>query len=232
MEPIQTPHGYVVFAANGQILYADAVARRLTLGDDGLTLTNGGLRARTARETAEVGRLLRIARPGPAGQLRRGGRMTIARGSRPPVTLLTLPLSSHWLSDVFQGCTLMLIIDGERIARLCDRALQDLYGLTPAEAALAVRIPGSRGLQKLADELKLSLSTVRTHLQRAFEKTGTHRQAELVQLLSELQFIGLLPQPSQPGTLRPREGGHPDGLAICGARCALSRARTEDGAVY
>jgi DNA-binding CsgD family transcriptional regulator len=199
MEPIQTPHGCVVFAASGKVLHANAVARRMTLRSDGLVLSGDELRARTPRETAAIQRLLRMARPGRGGELRRGGRITVARPSRPAVTLQTLPLSSHWLSDAFPGCTLMLIIDGERMARLCDRALQDLYGLTPAEAALAVRIPGSRGLQKLANEMELSLSTVRTHLQRAFEKTGTHRQAELVQLLSELQFIGeLLRLPSRP----------------------------------
>ena len=79
--------------------------------------------------------------------------------------------------------------DGERTARSCHRALQELFGLTPAEASLAARIPGSRGLQALSDDLGLSLSTVRTHLQRVFEKTGTHRQAELVQLLSELSLM-------------------------------------------
>ena len=42
------------------------------------------------------------------------------------------------------------------------------------------------GLQSVADELRVTLSTARTHLQSVFEKTGTHRQAELVRLLIEL----------------------------------------------
>jgi DNA-binding CsgD family transcriptional regulator len=33
----------------------------------------------------------------------------------------------------------------------------------------------------------VTLSTARTHLQSVFEKTGTHRQAELVRLLIELE---------------------------------------------
>jgi DNA-binding CsgD family transcriptional regulator len=37
----------------------------------------------------------------------------------------------------------------------------------------------------------LRVSTVRTHLQRVFDKTGTHRQAELVQLIAELDGIAI-----------------------------------------
>ena len=39
------------------------------------------------------------------------------------------------------------------------------------------------GLRPIAEELAVSVSTVRIHLQRVFEKTGTHRQAALVRLL-------------------------------------------------
>jgi DNA-binding CsgD family transcriptional regulator len=39
----------------------------------------------------------------------------------------------------------------------------------------------------VADKLCVGLSTVRVHLQRAFEKTQTHRQAELAKLLVELE---------------------------------------------
>lgn len=37
--------------------------------------------------------------------------------------------------------------------------------------------------KQISDELSVSLATVRTHLQHVFDKTETHRQAELVRLL-------------------------------------------------
>jgi DNA-binding CsgD family transcriptional regulator len=80
-----------------------------------------------------------------------------------------------------------LIIDHSREAHLPPTALRDLYNLTPAEAAVALRVLHGHGLQAVANELRVTLSTVRVHLQRAFEKTGTHRQAELVRLLIELE---------------------------------------------
>nr|WP_324683339.1 LuxR C-terminal-related transcriptional regulator [Mycobacterium sp. 94-17] len=35
----------------------------------------------------------------------------------------------------------------------------------------------------MAESAAVSITTVRTHIQRIFRKTGTHRQAELVRLL-------------------------------------------------
>jgi DNA-binding CsgD family transcriptional regulator len=48
------------------------------------------------------------------------------------------------------------------------------------------------GLQSVAERMRVSLSTVRAHLQHVFEKTGTRRQAELARLLLSLE-TGLLP---------------------------------------
>jgi DNA-binding CsgD family transcriptional regulator len=59
--------------------------------------------------------------------------------------------------------------------------------LTPAEEKVALRVLCGHGLQYAADELHVGTSTVRVHLQRVFEKTGTHRQAELVRLLNEIE---------------------------------------------
>lgn len=61
--------------------------------------------------------------------------------------------------------------------------LPHLYGLTPAESALAGRLVSGEDLSGAADVLGVSMNTARTHLKRIFQKTGTRRQAELVRLL-------------------------------------------------
>jgi DNA-binding CsgD family transcriptional regulator len=65
--------------------------------------------------------------------------------------------------------------------------LRDDFGLTRAEAAVAVEILETDGLQAVADRLDISLATARTHLAHLFDKTGTHRQAELVRLVLQSQ---------------------------------------------
>lgn len=64
--------------------------------------------------------------------------------------------------------------------------LQRLYGLTKSEAQVALLVMRGEGLSPIAEKLSVSLTTVRTHLRHVFEKTGIHRQAELVRLLATL----------------------------------------------
>jgi DNA-binding NarL/FixJ family response regulator len=61
--------------------------------------------------------------------------------------------------------------------------LRRLYGLTTAEAAVAIRLIQGDGIKPIAESMCLSAGTVRTHVQHIFDKTGTHRQAELVRTL-------------------------------------------------
>jgi DNA-binding CsgD family transcriptional regulator len=65
--------------------------------------------------------------------------------------------------------------------------LSEGFGLTPAEATVAVEILKADGLQMAARRLRISLATAHTHLAHIFDKTGAHRQSELVRLLLQSQ---------------------------------------------
>lgn len=78
---------------------------------------------------------------------------------------------------------MIVIVDPELEAVPELDALRRLYGLTKTEAEVAIRTVDGKGVVPIADELAMSLATVRTHLQHVFDKTDTHRQAELVRLL-------------------------------------------------
>ena len=58
--------------------------------------------------------------------------------------------------------------------------LKDRFNLTPAEARLVVRLIAGESLRPCAKALGIKYETVRTHLKSVFQKTRTHRQAELV----------------------------------------------------
>jgi DNA-binding CsgD family transcriptional regulator len=58
------------------------------------------------------------------------------------------------------------------------------YKLTPAELRVLMAIVEIGGVPEVAPVLGISESTVKTHLQRVFEKTGTSRQADLVKLVA------------------------------------------------
>jgi DNA-binding CsgD family transcriptional regulator len=54
------------------------------------------------------------------------------------------------------------------------------FGLTPAEARLAVHLVTGKSLRSAAAKLGISYETARSQLKNIFNKTGTGRQAELV----------------------------------------------------
>ena len=67
------------------------------------------------------------------------------------------------------------LMPGEAFARL--------YQLTGGELRVLLALAQGLGAKEAADMLGIGEPTVRTHLQRMFSKTGTSRQAELLQLL-------------------------------------------------
>jgi DNA-binding CsgD family transcriptional regulator len=60
----------------------------------------------------------------------------------------------------------------------------NLYKLTPAELRVLMAIIQIGGVPEVAPVLGIAETTVKTHLQRVFEKTATNRQADLVKLVA------------------------------------------------
>jgi DNA-binding CsgD family transcriptional regulator len=72
----------------------------------------------------------------------------------------------------------------DRAAGFPDNIPQRAYGLTPAEARLALALFEGRSLGEFAEGNRVSRETVRSQMKSIFLKTGTRRQAELVSLLA------------------------------------------------
>ena len=58
-----------------------------------------------------------------------------------------------------------------------------IFGLTPAQAKLALHLVAGETLRSAAVKLSISYETARTCLKKIFRKTGTCRQAELVLII-------------------------------------------------
>ena len=61
--------------------------------------------------------------------------------------------------------------------------LRELFDLSPAEAQLVVGLTEGKSLRDIADLNGVSISTVRTLLQRAATKTETNSQRDLLRLV-------------------------------------------------
>lgn len=64
--------------------------------------------------------------------------------------------------------------------------LRESYGLTAAEASVAVCLAGGLSTNEIAERRQVSRGTVRSQLKQIFVKLGVRRQAEVVRLLSRL----------------------------------------------
>ena len=85
--------------------------------------------------------------------------------------------------------SVLLLIDLNESPGPNERALQELLGLTAAEARLAVGIGSGKSLKEVAADQQIRDETARTHLKRILHKTHTHRQGELVAVLTRLAMI-------------------------------------------
>src|SRR5262249_37015403 len=83
-----------------------------------------------------------------------------------------------------QPSAIVFACDPERSSPMRSTYLQELYGLTAAEAAVAVETSRGEGMHAVSAAMGVSVTTAKTHLCRVFEKTGTRRQAELVRLMT------------------------------------------------
>jgi DNA-binding CsgD family transcriptional regulator len=67
--------------------------------------------------------------------------------------------------------------------------LRALYGLTAAEIRVACALTTCQSITEIARAQDIAPNTARTHLKRLFQKTGSHRQSELVIMLLTVPVV-------------------------------------------
>jgi DNA-binding CsgD family transcriptional regulator/PAS domain-containing protein len=179
-------HGIVLIAADSRVAYLNAAAERILNRCDGLRLRAGNIEATGAGDDAQLQRGIAGALSAQPCGSRTGSALTCTRSSgKRSYVVHVLPVAPSE-RDATRARALVVISDPEQNPEPPALLLRRLYGLTKAEAEVAVRVLRGVGLSPIAEELALSIATIKTHLQRVFEKTDTHRQAELIRLLLDI----------------------------------------------
>lgn len=143
-----------------------------------LRLNRTALDARFAEALAQLqaGEEIKSARSIPAP----------AHDGAPPLVIHLLPIWKQG-RDVFGAADLLLIVTPlNRQLLLPIDLLRGLFDLTPAESTLTRNILAGDTLEAVAQKSGLAINTLRKRLKSVFAKTGAHRQADLVALLSGL----------------------------------------------
>jgi DNA-binding CsgD family transcriptional regulator len=174
-------HGIVIVGTSG-VVHLNSAAQRILTSGDGFCIRSGSLVATHTSTNTE----LQGSIAGACTELRNGSRGGVSfacgrpSGKRPYVVHV-LPVANAEHPSVARA--LVMIIDPEQDVEPPKTLMRRLFGLTNAEAEVALRVVRGDGLKPISEDLALSTTTIKTHLHHIFDKTDTHRQAELVRLL-------------------------------------------------
>jgi DNA-binding CsgD family transcriptional regulator len=170
------------------VINLNSAAEGILRAEDGLHLRSGRIAATSMHTQRKLYCALRCALSDAGSNIRSGRSFVCARPSgKRPYVIHMLPVHHSGTDETVREATaLVLIIDPEHEPEPAAALLRRLHGLTNTEAQVALRIVRGADLKQISEELSVSVTTVRTHLQHVFDKTGTHRQAELVRTLLTL----------------------------------------------
>ena len=174
--------GGIVLSTSGRVLALNEGARRI-LGQM-FGLTEPALEELTGSGRDVVKKLLSRGRS--RIQLDSENWILIEREDQRPLIMNALPLS---VQSEDGPHTVLVLIDLDTHPLPTHTALERIFGLTPAEARLAILLARGATTTEVAATQGGSVATVRTQLASIFGKTHTRRQAELVILLARLSAL-------------------------------------------
>jgi DNA-binding CsgD family transcriptional regulator len=112
--------------------------------------------------------------------------IVIRRDRKGPVVVRVLPIHGAARTPFLGARAMLTIAVIEPKSGPGAALLSKAFGLTPAEAKLASIVSEGTSPERAAEQLGISRETARSQLKAVFAKTATHRQSELVALLSRL----------------------------------------------
>lgn len=176
--------GLALVGADGSLALINDTLREMLVRGDGLRAVEGrfelddpaarrawlealeGLSSDRAAESISIER--------PSGEASYAATVSLLAGT----TLEASPLAAS------RPLALVLITGPRRESEVARALLRGLYGLTPTETRVLMRLLEGDTQKAIAEQLSVSINTVKTHFKGLFRKTRTRRQAELVALVA------------------------------------------------
>jgi DNA-binding CsgD family transcriptional regulator len=185
--------GIVLLDRFARVVFANAAARALSLA--GTVRLDARFTSPSSPHARRLDALIQAALGGSVGTSSPVRTMSLppVRNGRRPLMVLVSPVQSgdddraavHSIKD---AAAMVMLCDPDRQTQVPAAWMMDAYGLTLAEVRVAVAASCGTTVADTARRLAISPNTVKTHLRRVFEKTGTTRQAELSRLMATISL--------------------------------------------
>jgi len=179
--------GIILLDAGLRPVFSNVRAREIAAAKDGLVLGEDSLAASGPLETKAlrnaVAATIRPEAPDAAGVALR---LRLSRPSgRPSLVVNVMPVSASQATERAEAPPLaaVFVFEPESPPVIDAALLIAAFGLAPREGELAVLLAGGARLSEAARTLGIGIGTARWYLKRVLEKTNTHRQADLIQLI-------------------------------------------------
>lgn len=171
----------ILLDARGQVIEMTSGAERLM--GDGLTVVGRKL---TSRNRSVARKLNHAVQREVTGSPDRSPPLRIERPGRRPILLDILPVPSRFDGVFLFARYMILLTDLERQPLPTAALLKQVFGLTSAEARIAVELTSGLSLSEAAETCGITRETAKTHLKAIFFKTDTNRQSALVGLIRSI----------------------------------------------
>jgi DNA-binding CsgD family transcriptional regulator len=176
----------------GKPLFQNAAADEILTRQDGLSLKAGKLTAARARDSKRLSALFSEFGAVGSDEHPAGKWLKVERRNGLPYAVYVAPLQCNAIpvrGPDKSGVVLVLILDLGRKLNIRADVLQELFGLTPAEARLACALLGGHGIDTAAKLLNVSSNTARTQIRSIFAKLNLTRQQQLIRVLATLTTL-------------------------------------------
>ena len=180
----RSPNAVFLVDGAGHVHHLNRAAEALVAAGTGLKISSGVLVASGGRDSGKFRDAIADA---AAAEARAATSFALSRPDRRSLAVTVCNVRRDRLAG-FAGDPLVMVCvsDPESGLPMPAERLQQLYGLTPAEAKVAIELSLGCEPKLIAERLSLTVNTVRFQIARIFAKTQTSRQAELVRLLGQV----------------------------------------------
>ncbi len=173
------PLGIVIVDSESRVLTYNKKLAQIASDGRGISIKNSVLSTGSSLDTKNLRRMIRNVAHN--AEVEGQSISFLPDNGNMPLSALVVPFNATSYLGGNNGKKAVVFISSPEVhIDIPIEILKSLYKLTTAEAKLVSLLIKDRNLKAIAEQFGLSKHTIRTQLKSVYEKTGTHRQAELV----------------------------------------------------
>jgi DNA-binding CsgD family transcriptional regulator len=173
----------ILISERGAILHANRTADDMLLNRHPIMSSGGSLIATSRFANNELQKAIKLASRDESKLGRTGISIRLTETSPHPMFAHVLPLTGGDVrTSLHPAAVAAIFIDTNSNDKHAAITFAAAFKLTPAETRVTNCLLSGRTLAGTAEELGIAMTTVKTHLNNIFQKTGVRRQSELMRL--------------------------------------------------